>query len=212
MQLFQDFSSHDREIFLVRITFRINYFWTVNRQSEFIFEKSFHFDINIVKKFLRRARAKTFVNKNAIKSCLGLFQAKVGKFQNGWERFWEFDDICWDFLCFGSSHTGRAVRVLQLKIIPFIALVNRYQTAGKTVSEVKGREKLQFLSCKSLFAMDLCGVGDHGGRSGRVSVMSVFFILVYFNILWVWDRASSIDSTKLFCQEACSLVPISLQN
>ena len=54
-----------------------------------------------------RAWAKTFVNKNAIKSCLGLFQAKVGKFQNGWETFWEFDDICWDFLCFGSSHTDR---------------------------------------------------------------------------------------------------------
>ena len=91
MQLFRDFWSHDREIFRWRITFRINYFWTVNGQSEFIFGNSLYFVINLEKNLLRRARAQTFVNKNAIKSCLGLFQDIVGKFQNGWERFWEFD-------------------------------------------------------------------------------------------------------------------------
>ena len=40
---------------------------------------------------------------------MGIFQAKVGNFENGWERLWEFQDFGWEFLCFGSSHTGYGV-------------------------------------------------------------------------------------------------------
>ena len=39
---------------------------------------------------------------------MGIFQEKVGNFENGWERLWEFQDLGWEFLCFGSSHTAAA--------------------------------------------------------------------------------------------------------
>ena len=54
---------------------------------------------------LKRPRPKLFVNKNAIKRNFGNYSNKVGNFQIGWERLWEFGRWAWEFLRFGSSHT-----------------------------------------------------------------------------------------------------------
>ena len=49
--------------------------------------------------------AKHFVNKNAIKAISEFFRPQLGHFT----KFWEFHDICQDFLCLGSSHTDTLV-------------------------------------------------------------------------------------------------------
>ena len=55
---------------------------------------------------LKRPRPKLFVNKNAIKSNFGNYTNKVGNFQIGWERLWEFGHWAWEFLRFGSSEAA----------------------------------------------------------------------------------------------------------
>ena len=54
-----------------------------------------------------------FIDKNAIKPTLGFLVVDFGNFENGWEDLWEFHDFGWEFLYFGSNHTGGAYLGIQ---------------------------------------------------------------------------------------------------
>ena len=62
---------------------------------------------------------KLIVNKNAIKTKFGNIFEKVGIYQNGWELFWEFQDLEWDFHGFGSNNTGLCYLSFELKNFNF---------------------------------------------------------------------------------------------
>ena len=45
------------------------------------------------------------IDKNPINLTLGFFVAYFGNFENDWEDLWEFHDLHWELLYFGSNHT-----------------------------------------------------------------------------------------------------------
>ena len=81
--------------------------FTFPDSSEMKERKKFPFDKNLRNFVHERPKQNMFVNKNAIKSDFGNISDKVGISHIGWELLWEFGNWAWEFLCFGSSNTGR---------------------------------------------------------------------------------------------------------
>ena len=53
-----------------------------------------------------RTEAIYIIDKSTIEPTLGFFVADFVNFENGWEDLWKFHDFGWEFLYFGSNHTG----------------------------------------------------------------------------------------------------------
>ena len=84
----------------------LNVKYIFHYSSEMKGRKILPFDKNLRNFVHERPKQNMFVNKNAIKSDFGNISDKVGISHIGWELLWEFGNLAWEFLCFGSSNTG----------------------------------------------------------------------------------------------------------